>query len=190
MQKEIEVKFVLGDKEKATLQEFLDSTGITPHKVETQDNFYYKAQDNLDLRIRRTDSEAFLILKKGWMHDENREEIEVRVAREDFEKLDTILTNLGYEYDTKWHRERTEYRYEAFTIVVDFNAGYGWVAEIEKVVGEGEEDAAKKDILDLAEKIGLEPTPPEVFDNMYKYYKENWQHYYDSGETFTLDEIG
>jgi len=190
MQKEIEVKFLLSDTDRQILKDFLEAKGLEPHFRETQDNYYYNSPEGLDLRIRRTDTNAYLILKKGWMHDEDREELEVRVDEEAFDTLDSILTNLGYDYNTKWHRERTEYHYHDFAITLDFNAGYGWVAEIEKVVSEGEEDSAKQEISALAQEIGLQPTPPEVFDKMYHYYKKNWQYYFDSGKTFTLEEIG
>jgi len=113
--KEIEFKFLLNENERKSLINFLETNNAEKVREEEQDNFYYVAPGNLDLRIRRTDNESILILKKGWMHDEDREEVEVECKREDYAKLDEILRALGYKYDTKWYRKRTEYKYQDFS---------------------------------------------------------------------------
>lgn len=187
--KEIEFKFLLDEKERKGLIKFLEENEAEKITEEEQDNFYYNAPGKLDLRIRRTADKALLILKNGWMHDEDREETEVECAREDFETLDKILVTLGYEYDTKWYRKRIEYKYEDFHITLDFNAGYGWVTEIELMVGEGEEKKAKELILQFAKKLGIDPTPKETFNKMYEYYKKNWEKYYTTKEVFDIDSI-
>lgn len=185
--KEIEYKFLLDDKQRKSLVKFLEKNNAEKVKEEEQDNFYYVARGNLDLRIRRTEDKSLLILKKGWMHDEDREELEVECDRDDFDKLDEILTSLGYEYDTKWYRKRVEYKYKDFSITIDFNAGYGYVTEIELVVDEGKEKESLEKILKFAKELGIEPTPKETFDKMYEYYKKQWQKYYDTKEVFDLE---
>jgi predicted adenylyl cyclase CyaB len=189
MPQEVELKFLLSSKDKTALQNFLQAQNAQLVKREIQENWYYATQGDTDLRIRRTDTKAFLILKKGWMHNENREEVEVEVKREAFELLDTILRSLGYDYDTKWYRERTEYILDNFTITLDFNAGYGWVAEIEQVVPAGKEDQAREAIVQLARRIGLKPTPKEIFDKMYQHYKKNWQYYIEEKTVFSFEDI-
>ncbi len=187
--KEVEYKFVLRGDDKNKLVSFLNEAGAKLKKQESQDNWYYKAPGDLDLRLRRTDNEAYLILKKGWMHNENREETEVPINKNDFEATDSILRNLGYEYDTKWARTRYEYHLNGYTVVLDNNVGYGWVAEIERRVREGTEKHAQNDILQLAKKIGIEPTPKEHFDKMYAHYKQHWRHYMETGEVFDVEKI-
>lgn len=188
--KEIEYKFLLTPKDKKRLINFLEKNSAEKISEGTQDNFYYiTGNKKLDFRIRRTDKESFLILKKGWMHDDDREEVEIKFDKKDFLTLDKLITDLGYKYDTKWYRKRIEYKYKNFNIDIDFNAGYGWLAEIEKLVKDENADKAKKEIIDFASEIGLKPTPKSTFDKMYKFYKKNWKHYYDSKEVFSLEEI-
>lgn len=187
--KEIEYKFVLTQKSKKQLEQFLKCNKTKLISQGSQDNWYYRAPGKNDLRIRRTDKEAYLILKKGWMHDSNRDEVEIRVDRKDFLRLDEILRSLGFEYDTKWYRKRKEYKYKKFNITIDFNAGYGWIAEIELMVNSGNEDKAKKAILALAKEIGIEPASKVLFDKMYHYYKKNWQHYIETKSTFDINKI-
>lgn len=187
--KEIEYKFILKPADKIRLQKYLKKNKAKLVRHETQDNWYFVAPGKNDLRIRRTDKEAYLILKKGWMHSDCRDEIEIKVARSDFKKLDEIFVSLGYKYDTKWYRKRLEYKLEDFNVTIDFNAGYGWICEIERVVNTGGEGKAKKDILDFSKKIGIKPTPQILFDKMYKFYKKNWRHYYDTKDTFNIDKL-
>ncbi|OGD66447.1 hypothetical protein A3F08_01220 [Candidatus Berkelbacteria bacterium RIFCSPHIGHO2_12_FULL_36_9] len=188
--KEIEYKFVLKSADKTRLEKFLKKSKAKLTKSETQDNWYYVAPGKNDLRIRRNDKEAFLILKKGWMHDTERDEIEVKVTRPDFERLDEIFVALGYKYDTKWYRKRLEYKLKSFNITIDFNAGYGGVAEIEKVVKNNNEvEKAKKDISDFAKEVGIEPATKELFNKMYTYYKKNWKKYYTTKTTFDINKL-
>lgn len=187
--KEIEYKFVLKPKDKTRLEKYLKKNKAKLTKKETQDNWYYVASGKNDLRIRRNDKEAFLILKRGWMHSDCRDEIEVKVERSDFKRLDEIFISLGYKYDTKWYRKRLEYKLTDFNITLDFNAGYGWVTEIEKIIRTGSEKKAKQDILNFAKEIGIKPASQSLFDKMYKFYKKNWQHYYESKKTFDIDKL-
>lgn len=187
--KEIEYKFVLKTKDKNKLEKFLKANKAKLVSEGTQDNWYYQAPGKNDLRIRRTDKEAYLILKKGWMHDNDRDELEIKVDRKDFLRLDEILTALGFKYDTKWYRKRKEYKYKNFTITIDFNAGYGWVTEIEQTVRAGGEEKAKQEILDLAKTIGVKPATKELFNKMYNFYKKNWPHYIKTKSTFDIDKL-
>lgn len=187
--KEIEYKFILDIKSKNKLEKYLKKEKAQLVKNETQDNWYYKAQKQLDLRIRRTDNKAFLILKNGWMHNVNRDEIEVKTARANFNNLDKILTSLGYKYDTKWYRKRSQYKLGNLNITIDFNAGYGWVTEIERITKKGGEKKAEEEILKFAKKIGIKPASQKLFDKMYKFYKKNWRHYYKTKTTFDINKI-
>lgn len=123
------------------------------------------------------------------MHDEDRDEIEVKVDRKDFLALDDILRSLGYEYDTKWYRKRREYKLDNLNITIDFNAGYGWLTEIEKVVRVGGEEKAKKEILELAKNIGIKPVKKEFIDKMYHYYKKHWPYYIRTKKVFNRKRI-
>ncbi|MEK6936906.1 MAG: CYTH domain-containing protein, partial [Nanoarchaeota archaeon] len=47
------------------------------------ETFYFDTKDHL--RIYRTNKEAVLLFKKGRIHDEIKEEIEIKFKREEFE---------------------------------------------------------------------------------------------------------
>lgn len=187
--KEIEYKFILKPKDKNRLEKFLKQNKAKLVSQGTQDNWYYIAPGKNDLRIRRTEKVAYLILKKGWMHDDERDEIEIKVDRKYFLRLDEILRALGYKYDTKWYRQRKKYRYKNFNITIDFNAGYGWVTEIEREVCSGGEKKAKAEIINLARKIGIKPAPKLLFDKMYHYYKKRWPYYIRTKKTFDINKL-
>lgn len=63
------------------------------------------------------------------------------------EELDTILLDCGFEYLSKWSRERQEYKLSDIHISLDKNAGYGYLAEFEMVID------ADADIQSAQEKI-------------------------------------
>src|SRR3989344_4557302 len=49
-------------------------------------------------------------------------------------ELGTLILSAGFAYQAKWSREREEYLCHGINITLDKNAGYGWLAEFEKVV--------------------------------------------------------
>ncbi|MDD2388098.1 MAG: hypothetical protein PHP52_15095 [Bacteroidales bacterium] len=40
-------------------------------------------------------------MKKGKIHDDSREEIEIKFDKNDFEKLETLFLSLGYNIEIK-----------------------------------------------------------------------------------------
>src|SRR5690606_1073237 len=52
------------------------------------------------------------------------------------EELDHLLLDAGFTYQAKWSREREEYAYKGASVCLDKNAGYGYLAEFEKIVPE------------------------------------------------------
>jgi len=187
--KEIEYKFLLNTNEKLeNFRNIISNVYKTKERWE-QLNWYYIAPWKNDLRIRKTETESYLILKVWDMHDESKEEYEVKCDREEFEKLDKMLSKLGYSYDTKWFRYREEFEFNGFNITLDENSGFWWMAEIEKVVEEWEEEQAKKEILEFAQSLGLDPTPKSDLDLIYNHYKKNWKEYYDERKVINLESL-
>ena len=73
-------------------------------KDDTQETFYFSGEQ--DLRIQRNNFYAKVWLKKGKLHDAQREEIEIHVERNDFEMLEQLFLTLGYTVSIKWFRHR------------------------------------------------------------------------------------
>ena len=72
------------------------------------------------------------------------------------EELDKLLLNAGLEYQAKWSREREEYKLGDTNICLDKNAGYGYMAEFEKVVEDRAlADVVKKELLDCSKPCHL-----------------------------------
>src|SRR3989344_4635528 len=71
---------------------------------EEQTTYYFDAP--VDLRLQQNKSFCKLIIKKGSIHDEVKEEIEVPFARDDFKKVHDLLLALGYNVSIQWFRKR------------------------------------------------------------------------------------
>ena len=59
-----------------------------------QETFYFDAAE--DVRIQRNNTFSKIWMKKGKIHDEQREELEIKFAISDFEKLESLFLSLGF----------------------------------------------------------------------------------------------
>ena len=109
----------------------------------------------------------------------------VRVA---LKELDALVESAGFTYQAKWSREREEYSYKGANVCFDKNAGYGYLAEFEKVV---EDDTllaeARKNIEELMEELGVVELPQDRLERMFTHYNENWPEYYGTDKTFIIE---
>lgn len=129
-----------------------------------------------DLRMRQNDTEAFVILKEGKIHDDFRKEFEVKIGKEDFDSMAELFQSLGYEIEIEWHRHRLEYEKSDTKALLDDTAGYGKILELEKMVEEGGENKAYEEILNEMKHFGIDKsTSKEEFDEKFEYYKRNWK---------------
>jgi len=99
------------------------------------------------IRTRQRDQEVLLVVKASI--DEGTSENTIK--RMEFEETVAVtldeLDKLVYrpvEYQAKWSREREEYEYKGANVCLDKNAGYGYLAEFEKIVtDESEADTVR-----------------------------------------------
>ena len=144
------------------------------------------------LRTRDKDGTAFLVLKASMGDDTSangvsRIEFEEKVSLS-LDELDTFLLGAGFSYQAKWSREREEYSYKGATVCLDHNAGYGWLAEFEKVVGsEGELEPARQSIHMLMQECGVEELPQDRLERMFAFYNAHWPEYYGTDKIFTIE---
>ncbi|USN57762.1 MAG: CYTH domain-containing protein [Candidatus Peribacteria bacterium] len=104
------------------------------------------------------------------------------------EELDQMLLDADFEYQAKWSREREEYKSEGVNICLDKNAGYGYVAEFEKILGlEDDLDTAKEELRAMISDLGYEELDQERLERMFAYYNENWRDYYGTENTFEME---
>lgn len=127
-----------------------------------------------DLRIQQNNSYSKIWLKGGKMHDEAREEIEIRCAKDDFGNLERLFAAIGIKPNIKWFRKRNEFAWQGIRVCVDYTRGYGYIVELEQVVGPDESDAAVRSLKKKLQSLGVDETSKEIFDRKLEYYKQHW----------------
>lgn len=138
-----------------------------------QETYYFDAKE--DLRIQRNNFFSKIWMKKGKIHDSQREEIEIKFARDDFEKLEKIFLAVGFSVSVKWFRTRHAFKWQDIDVAVDFTKGYGYIIELEKMADEGNKEKILEMLKQKLELLGIPLTPKEEFDRKYEHYKENWK---------------
>jgi predicted adenylyl cyclase CyaB len=170
---EVEARTFIGDGQYESIKKILDD-GFKLEKILQEVTVYFSGEK--DLRLRKNETEAYLILKEGKIHDNFRKEFEIRLAREDFDNMKELLESLGYVVEIEWHRKRLAYKGDGMEILLDDTEGYGKILELEKLAEEGKEKETHDELLREMERFGIaEITPREEFDKRYGYYKQHWR---------------
>ncbi len=146
---------------------------------------------SVSVRTRNKDGEVILVVKASVGDDTSsngvsRIEFEEKVDIT-LEQLDRLLINAGFRYQAKWSREREEYSFKGLNVCLDRNAGYGWLAEFEKVVQNDSELApARAEIDAVMRECGVEELPQDRLERMFSFYNEHWPEYYGTDKIFTI----
>jgi adenylate cyclase class IV len=144
------------------------------------------------IRTREKDGTVLFVVKASVGDDTSAN----GVARMEFEEkmplsldeLDELVSSAGFTYQAKWSREREEYVCKGITICLDHNAGYGWLAEFEQVVGSADEVApARAAIAALMEACGVFELPQARLERMFAFYNAHWPEYYGTEKIFTVE---
>ena len=147
---------------------------------------------NFSIRTRDTDGEVRLVVKASIGSDTSSN----GVSRMEFEEimdisldeLDGLLLDAGLLYQAKWSREREEYKLDNLNICLDKNAGYGYLAEFERVVEDkASADEIKNGLLKIMEEFGVAELPQDRLERMFAHYNENWRDYYGTDKVFTIN---
>lgn len=169
---EVEIKsFITKDQYDSLLEFFHNNSTFT--NTQNQDTFYFKGKN--DFRIKKDENSATIVLKKGIIHDEKREELEVNVPKEDFEKLEQLFLALGHVVDIQWKRKRHNFQWCGINVSVDHTLGYGYILELEKM---SSDENKEENLLFLKEKLqelNVELTQRSVFEKKFSDYKMNWK---------------
>jgi adenylate cyclase class IV len=146
---------------------------------------------NHSIRARDADGKVIFVIKASLGGDTSangvsRIEFESEVAMS-LEELDKILLDAGLTYQAKWSREREEYKAGGMNVTIDKNAGYGYLAEFEKVVEESKDVASvEEEIRTFMASCDAEELPQDRLERMFAHYNENWQDYYGTDKIFTI----
>ncbi len=144
------------------------------------------------VRTRDKDGTVFLVVKAAIDETTSANGI----ARMEFEEevpltldaLDKLILSAGFEYEAKWSREREEYKCKGVNVTLDKNAGYGWLAEFERVVDDESKLAeAQTQVRALMAELGVLELPQDRLGRMFAYYNTHWPEYYGTEKIFTIE---
>lgn len=144
------------------------------------------------IRSRQRDGEVLLVVKASI--DEGTSANTVK--RMEFEEpvlitldeLDLLLLEAGFSYQAKWSREREEYSYKGANVCLDKNAGYGYLAEFEKIVhDEAEADEVRDEIDALMSELEVVELAQDRLARMFSFYNANWPDYYGTKRVFIIE---
>lgn len=150
------------------------------------------ARGEVSIRTRDADEKALFIIKASIGDDTSangvsRVEFEEPV-RLSFDELNKKLLDAGLSYQAKWSRERDEYNLGEIHITIDKNAGYGYLAEFEKMISDGREaESARQELKTLMASLGCEELLQARLERMFKYYNEHWEEYYGTERVFVIE---
>ena len=161
---------------------------------EQHEKFQHMVEKGKDfsVRTRQRDGEVLLVVKAS-VDEGTRANT---VSRLEFEEpvtislteLDELLLSSGYQYQAKWSREREEYSYKGANVCIDKNAGYGYLAEFEQITDdEAGIDALREELAVLMHELGVVELPQDRLARMFAYYNNNWDKYYGTDSTFTIE---
>ena len=148
--------------------------------------------NDFTIRSRQKDDEVLLVVKASIDEGESANTIK-RIEFEEPVKvtlgeLDELIMSAGFDYQAKWSREREEYEYKNASVCIDKNAGYGYLAEFEKIVhDESEADSVRDEIDTLMSELGVEELMQDRLARMFDFYNKNWPDYYGTDKTFTIE---
>jgi len=147
---------------------------------------------SFSVRTRQADDAVLLVIKAA-IDDTTSEngisriEFEAHVPHT-LEVLDTLLEEAGFPYQAKWSREREEYVVRGTTVTIDRNAGYGYVAELEKVVTDAEDvPPAREALRALMRELAIEELPQDRLERMFAHYNAHWPEYYGTDKIFIIE---
>ncbi len=144
------------------------------------------------IRSRQRDEEILLVVKASIDEGTSANTIK-RIEFEEpvaitLQELDALLLGAGFSYQAKWSREREEYAYKGASVCLDKNAGYGYLAEFEKIVhNEEEADAVRDEIDALMNELEVVELGQDRLARMFSFYNANWPDYYGTEKVFIIE---
>ncbi|MDP3957048.1 MAG: hypothetical protein Q8Q10_00910 [bacterium] len=148
---------------------------------------------NHSVRTRQLDETVILVIKASIddttsSNGISRMECEVTFPEFTLDELDRLLLEADFSYQAKWSREREQYEADEITLCIDKNAGYGYLAEFEKVIPDAKDAEAARDALrNVMGKLGAQELAQDRLERMFAFYNAHWPEYYGTDKVFTLE---
>ncbi len=147
---------------------------------------------NFSVRTRLADADVLIVIKasvdEGTSHNAvSRMEFEAPAPGMTLSELDALVLAAGFSYQAKWSREREMYACGDVSVCLDKNAGYGYLAEFEKMVSSSDELlAARESLHAFMQEVGVEELPQERLERMFAHYNAHWPDYYGTDKIFVV----
>lgn len=151
-----------------------------------------KKAKTFSARTRDKDGEVLLVVKASVddttsANGISRMEFEEKVPMT-LEELDQLVLSAGFACQAKWSREREEYVCKGVNVTLDKNAGYGWLAEFERIVDDAEKlQKARDEIRALMRELSVEELSQARLERMFAYYNAHWPEYYGTDKIFVVE---
>ena len=169
---EVEIRsFLTEEQYKYFLEYFKQNSEFV--NEDYQETYYFDGSQ--DLRIQKNNFYAKLWLKSGKIHDEQREEVEIKFNKEDFIQAEKLFLSLGYKIQIRWFRARYIFKWQDISVTIDYSKGYGYIIELEKMSNEENKNKDLEYLKNKMTELNIIQTPKEEFDAKYNYYKEHWE---------------
>lgn len=168
---EVEIRsFISKEKYEELLNFFRQNAEFV--KEDFQETHYFDCEQ--DLRIQKNNQGSKIWLKKGKIHDDAREEIEIK-TQDDFENLEKLFNALGHNVEIKWLRDRKQFNWNEIKVCLDYTKGYGYIIELEKMTNQENKEEVLKKLKEKLNELEIPLTPRQEFEDKYNHYKENWE---------------
>lgn len=147
---------------------------------------------NFSVRTREINGEVRLVLKAS-IGDDSSENGVSRIEFEEnvdisLEDLDQKVLDSGYQYQAKWSRHRREFLCKGNNVCVDRNAGYGYLAEFERIVHDASvAHEIERELRNFMKLVECEELSQERLGRMFDFYNRNWPDYYGTEKVFVIE---
>lgn len=147
---------------------------------------------SFSVRSRQKNDEVLLVVKAA-IDDGDSANTVKRIEFEEpvgitLDELDELILAAGFTYQAKWSREREEYEYKGASVCLDKNAGYGYLAEFEKIVPDEDlVDQVRDELEGLMAELGVTELTQDRLARMFEHYNANWPDYYGTDKVFVIE---
>lgn len=169
---EVEVRSFVSQEKYFELLDFFKANAQLI-KEDNQETWYFDCEQ--DLRIQKNSQGSKVWLKKGKLHDDHREEIEIKCPKEAFDKLHDLFTALGYDIQIKWFRKRFQFDWQGIKVCLDHTRGYGHIIELEQMSDNEHKTEIYNALLEKLRILNVDITPKAIFEEKFEHYKANWR---------------
>ncbi len=148
---------------------------------------------NHSIRTREIDGKILFVVKASVDDTSSsngtaRIEFEEEITHLTLNAIDQLILDHGFPYQSKWSRDRQEYKYKDYNVCIDKNAGYGYVAEFEKIITDQEQaEATKEEIRKELAFLGIEELDQKRLERMFAHYNKHRPEYYGTEKTFIIE---